>query len=205
MVSTAQIMKEYKETPWDLRGLKYERSTFEIVDDITPTTDLKETKIKIEYEKNGIKASFDKKVILIKVKVGIMVKSLGLEKSEYIKMVCMIPPEAKNYKGCSFYFEGDKLTYLQQTTDEMVAEMNANIDRPILPPPQPTQEDQKDAFVRTLVTRIQVLNDMGTDAFMSDVLKLASKICPGKEVEIVGYAKTKGLICELTGGVVKVS
>lgn len=190
MVSTAQILKEYKETPWDLRTLKFERSTFEIVEDITPTTDLKETKIRIEYEKNGVKAGFDKKVILVKVRVGLMVKSLGLEKSEYIKLVCLLPPEVKNYKGCSFYFEGDKLTYLEQTTDAMRAEMQANIDRPI-----PDRSNGMDK----IVSDIQQLNKVGVQVDIKVLTNICDAIQPGKAIELIQAAKTGGYIVESNG------
>ncbi len=135
---------------------------------------------------------------------------LELFSGELNQIAIACPKGTQNFKGITLVHNGRTFVYLSSDapldsnvpvrTDARQPDLNP---APVQQTPQ--NEDQRDVFARSLVTRIQILNDMGTDAFMHDVLKLASKICPGKEVEIVGYTKTKGLISEKEGGVIKVN
>lgn len=169
-------------------------------DQITIVEDLPKNKPVREVRKTSAKGN-PYSVYLIRINSNGFEADLELFAGELNNLAVACPKGTENFKGIVLVHNGRSFTYLMGNmppptiSDSRQPDLN----------PVPPQEDQRDAFARTLITRIQIVNDMGTDVFMSDVLKLASKICPGKEVEIVGYIKAKGLITEKEGGVLKVN
>jgi len=179
-------------------------SQFIANDQITIVEDLPKNRPVREFKKTSAKGN-SYTVYLIRINSNGFEADLELFAGELNQIAIACPKGTENFKGITLVHNGRMFVYLSTAypLDPSVP-LRTDVRQPDLNSPAP-QHDQRDNFANTLVTRIQVLNDMGTDAFMSDVLKLASKICPGKEVEIVGYAKTKGLISEREGGVIKVN
>lgn len=176
----------------------YRLRQFIINDQFTIIEDLPRTKPIRQAFRAGTKGQYT--VFLIRISSGGFEADLELFEGELNYLAIACPKTTQNFKGATLAYVGRRLVYV---CGEMPAPLQSDSRQPDLnPPTEPA--DQRDVFVKSLITRIQVLNDMGTDAFMSDVLKLASKICPGKEVDIVGYAKTKGMLKEIEGGVIKV-
>ncbi len=196
---------------------KYRLNNFKSGDQFTIVEDMPKNKpIRLETkrlvgEKNGKKYDFDAKTYLIRISNRGYEADIELKPHDIPMFAILCPKGLDNFKGATFVFDGYNWSFMGIETPQSNQTPINNISSAMRDPRQPdlsapTQpEDQRDVYAKTLVSRIQVLNDMGTDAFMSDVLKLASKICPGKEVDIVGYTKSKGLISEKEGGVVKVN
>lgn len=181
---------------------------FTIIEDLPKTKPLR-TEIGEGKSKDG--RIFESKTYLIRVVSRGVEADIRIYPKLLPGIAALCPKGLENFKGATFIFDGLNWSFLgiENTTNTQAP--ISNISHAMRDPrqpdlnPLPPQQDQRDVFVGKLIEGIKAINMIGTDVFGSDVLKMASKIAPGKEVEIVGYAKTKGLIHESDGGVYKVS
>ena len=181
--SPVELIQNFKTTPWDTYAVRKERMTFEITEDIPPTKKFRMVKVTGET-KAGVKFESDK--FAFKVQSGLIEKDLALTKHELQSLILLIPPGWNNLKGTTFKCDGMQIEYV----------CTNNTGAPQAPAQQSQQADQRDAQVARLKEAITFSASLGTPVVIQILTKIAENVAPGKALDLIMYAKTKGEITE---------
>lgn len=165
---------------------------FLINDQFTIIEDLPVTKPVRQVTRQSAKG-FNYSVFLMKISSGGVEADLEMMDHELTAIAIACPKDTKNFKGITLAFDGRRWVYICSDTN---AQQNA--------PTTQFQPQGSNTDIEKLVTGIKAINSIGTDVLMSDLIKMADKITPGKALDLIQAAKAGGYVYE-KDGCVKVS
>lgn len=196
MTTPQEMINKYERTPFDLYHLRGKQ--FTILEDLPVDGDMRQVRKNNKWDKL-------QDFFFLKIEEGLFQKDLEMTENEMLALFVAMPKAIKNYRGAMVAVDQGnkmKLTYVGNTDQDMqghkinVSTVSSAMTQPV---------DQKDMFVNKLIAGIKAVNDIGTDVFASDVMRMADKISPGNALQVVKLAKDKGLLSEQTGGIYTVN
>lgn len=216
MTTQDELMREFVSKAYDTYALRGQ--TFTIVEDLPRGKPLREIE---EINENfaakdpsyllAIKTGARKKdhYFLIGIETGIIQKDLKLRRNELIQFMLSCPKNTPNLQGITASVDQTKvLHFVSQAMQpapisSITQAMGANTPTPqqttpITQPEQP-KVDYKDEAVAKLAANIKEYEDHGVAVGTEMVLYLASKHMPTDALNLVGFAKNKGMISEKDG------
>jgi len=156
-------------------------------------------------EKDGTTRKFESKSYLIRV------ISRGYEADMLVypkllsKLAVLCPKGLENFKGATFVYDGYNWAYIGIETPSQpisnISQAMRDPRQPDLNPPAP-QQDQAETFIKTMVKDMEYLKKVNSPEYQITtkvLMNIAESITPGKALDLITAAKTRGYIIESAG------
>lgn len=191
--SALSIVKEYKETPFEMWNLRNKQIT--IIEDLPKSKNIRE---KIEHNE---KYNKNQTYYYIKVQEGLFEKDMKLTENQLTQLFLVLPQDMMNFKGAILTVIQDGLnrefSYVGRSPEGMNENFPSNATEQ---PAKPEMPRQLNDYAVMLWEAVKFNENLGVKVPYPVLQTMADKIYPNHALDVITAAKTAGYITEHADG-----